>query len=254
MNEPSSPTQTRSDDPLRDASPRGPQAQAGPDPGATNPARTPVSVVLVEDHQMFREWLGHMITASGEFKVVGGTDNAEDALEMIERLRPGIAIVDVTLRGSSGLELIKKLKALAIDVPVLVLSMHEDDLYAERVLRAGAKGYLSKGEASATVLTAIGRVLDGEIYLNEKMTSKILTPMNHSLGNEPAGVQLLADRELEVFRLIGKGYNIPKIAAHLRLGETTVGTYRVRIKEKLKVETSAELYAMAARWAQEHGG
>ena len=218
-----------------------------------NPTGHPIAVVLVEDHRMFREWLGHMIAAAGDFTVAGETDNIADALEMIEKLRPDIAIVDLTLRGSSGLELIKNLKARENDVPVLVLSMHDDELYAERVLRAGAKGYISKNEASSTVATAIRRVLSGEIYLNERMTAKMLSAMSQHSPRGAVGMELLADRELEVFQLIGKGYNIPKIAEQLRLGETTVGTYRARIKEKLQIQTSAELYTRAARWVQEHG-
>jgi DNA-binding NarL/FixJ family response regulator len=218
-----------------------------------NPTSHPGRVVLVEDHRMFREWLGHMISAAGDLTIVGETDNIADALTMIEKFRPDIAIVDLTLRGSSGLELIKNLKAQDLDIPVLVLSMHDDELYAERVLRAGAKGYLCKSEASSTVTTAIRRVLSGEIYLNEKMTSKMLSSMAQRSPRAVTGMELLADRELEVFQLIGRGYNIPKIAEHLHLGETTVGTYRARIKEKLQVKTSAELYSRAARWVQEHG-
>ncbi|MGB8169897.1 MAG: response regulator transcription factor [Chthoniobacteraceae bacterium] len=219
-----------------------------------NPLSHPIKVVLVEDHRMFREWLGHMISAANDFTVVGETDNIADALTMLEKLRPDIAIVDLTLRGSSGLELIKNLKAQDLAIPVLVLSMHEDELYAERVLRAGAKGYISKNEASSTVATAIRRVLSGEIYLNEKITSKMLSSMTRRSPHPASGMELLADRELEVFQLIGKGFNMPKIAEQLRLGETTVGTYRARIKEKLQIKTSAELYAHAARWIQEHGG
>lgn len=218
-----------------------------------NPTDRPISVVLVEDHQMFREWLGHMISAAGDLTVTGETDNIADALDMIKRLRPDIAIVDLTLRGSSGLELVKNLKAQELDVPVLVLSMHDEELYAERVLRAGARGYICKSEASSTVATAIRKVLSGEIYLNEKMTTKVLSTISHSSPRTAVGMEVLADRELEVFQLIGKGYNIPRIAEQLHLGETTVGTYRARIKEKLQIKTSAELYIRAAQWVHESG-
>lgn len=202
---------------------------------------------------MFREWLAHMISDAGEFVVVGEADNIADGLQMIEKLRPDIAIVDLTLRGSSGLELIKNLKAMGLETPVLVLSMHDDELYAERVLRAGAKGYVSKNESSSTVATAIRRVLSGEIYLNDKVTAKLLSTIAQHSPRAAGGMELLADRELEVFQLIGKGYNIPKIAEHLNLGETTVGTYRARIKEKLQIQNSAELYTRAARWIQDQG-
>ena len=218
-----------------------------------NPTNHPISVVLVEDHRMFREWLGHMITAAGDLAVVGETDNIADALDLIKKVQPDIAIVDLTLRGSSGLELIKNLKAHGLEVPVLVLSMHDEELYAERVLRAGAKGYICKNEASSTVGAAIRRVLSGEIYLNEKMTARMLSTLSSSSPRASVGMEVLADRELEVFQLIGKGYNMPKIAEQLRLGETTVGTYRARIKEKLQIKTSAELYIRAAQWVHESG-
>lgn len=218
-----------------------------------NPTGHPINVVLVEDHRMFREWLGHMISSAGNLKIAGETDNIADALELIEKVHPDIVIVDLTLRGSSGLELIKNLKARGVDVPVLVLSMHDEELYAERALRAGAKGYVCKSEASATVAAAIRKVLKGEVYLNEKMTAKILGAIGRTSPRASSGMESLADRELEVFQLIGKGYNIPKIAEQLRLGETTVGTYRARIKEKLQVKTSAELYTRAAQWVQERG-
>lgn len=218
-----------------------------------NPIGHPVKVVLVEDHRMFREWLGHMVAATGDFTVVGEADNIADALDLIEKNRPDIAIVDLTLRGSSGLELIKNLKARALNIPVLVLSMHDEELYAERVLKAGAKGYVCKHEASATVTTAIRKILGGEIYLNEKMTARMLGTIGRSSPRASSGLESLADRELEVFQLIGKGYNIPRIAEQLHLGETTIGTYRARIKEKLQVKTSAELYTRAAQWVQERG-
>lgn len=217
-------------------------------------APKPIKVVLVEDHKMFREWLGQMISIGGDFSVCGETDNIADALQIIKQTKPDIAIVDITLRGSSGLELIKDLKAHQVDVPVLVLSMHEETLYAERVLRAGARGYITKNEATSTLSKAIRHVLSGEIYLGEHMTSVILdrmsgrrTPVNVS------GMEQLADRELEVFQLIGKGFNGRQIAERLHLGETTIDTYRSRIKDKLGLKTAAELYTRAAQWVQEHG-
>ncbi len=214
----------------------------------------PVKVVLVEDHQMFREWLGQMIAIGGDFKVCGETDNIRDALEIIRKTQPDIAIVDISLRGSSGLELIKDLKAQEITVPVLVLSMHEESLYAERVLRAGARGYITKNEATSTLAKAIRHVLAGEVYLSEHMTSVLLGRMSGQRSVVViSGVELLADRELEVFQLIGRGCNARQIAERLRLGETTIDTYRTRIKEKLKLRNAAELYTRAAQWVQEHG-
>jgi DNA-binding NarL/FixJ family response regulator len=213
-----------------------------------------IKVVIVEDHLMFREWLAQMISRDGACQVIGEADNIRDAIAIIAKARPDIAIVDITLRGSSGLELLKDMKAQGIDVPVLVLSMHEESLYAERVLRAGAKGYITKHEASSTLLKAIRHVLSGQVWLSEQMTTAMLEKVSRQRTAAPAsGMELLADRELEVFHLIGKGYNGREIAAQLRLGETTVETYRARIKEKLRIKNAAELYSRAAQWVYERG-
>lgn len=212
-----------------------------------------VKVVIVEDHQMFREWLAQMIAKNPEFEICGEADNIRDGFAVIERTKPNIVILDITLRGSSGLELIKDLKAQGINVPVLVLSMHDEGLYAERVLRAGARGYISKHEASSTLLKAISDVTKGKVYLGESMTSAILDKLSHGAPMKSSGIELLADRELEVFQLIGKGYNGRKIAEQLHLGESTVETYRARIKEKLQIKNAAELYARAAHWVHEGG-
>jgi DNA-binding NarL/FixJ family response regulator len=215
----------------------------------------PINVVLVEDHQMFREWLGQMIGKIGEFSVTGEADNIRDGLQLIMNTQPDIAIVDITLRGSSGLELIKDIKAQGLTTPVLVLSMHDEALYAERVLRAGAKGYITKHEATSTLAKAIRTVASGQVYLSEKMTSTMLEKMTkRGARNLASGMELLADRELEVFQLIGKGLNAREIAELLHLGETTIDTYRSRIKEKLQLRNAAELYSRAAQWVQENGG
>lgn len=213
-----------------------------------------VKVVLVEDHQMFREWLGQMLAKNEDFSICGEADNIRDALRLMKETAPDIAIVDITLRGSSGLELIKDMKAQGLDVPVLVLSMHEEALYAERVLRAGAKGYITKHEATSTLAKAIRHVLSGQVYLSDAMTSSVLEKMTRSGGRPVAtGMDLLADRELEVFQLIGRGFNTREIAEQLHLGESTVDTYRTRIKDKLQLRNAAELYSRAAQWVQEHG-
>lgn len=214
-----------------------------------------VKVALVEDHLMFREWLGQMLTREPGFAVCGEADNIQQGLRIIQQTSPDIAIVDITLRGSSGLELVKDLKAHGLNVPVLVLSMHDEALYAERVLRAGAKGYISKSEASSTLTDAIRQVLAGKIYLGEKMTTMMLEKItNPKAVGAGSRMDLLADRELEVFQLIGRGYNGREIAQQLHLGETTIDTYRARIKEKLQLRNAAELYSRAAQWVQENGG
>jgi DNA-binding NarL/FixJ family response regulator len=212
------------------------------------------SVVLVEDHRMFREQLAHLINQAEDMKVCGEADNVQEGFELIRRLRPNIAIIDISLKGASGLELLKELRAHEIDVPALVLSMHEETLYAERAMRAGASGYITKHEASADVMVAVRRIIGGEIYLNPKfmgqMMSKIMRGADGGSGEPTAR---LADRELEVFRLIGRGLTTREIGEKLGLGTATVDTYRARIKEKLKLENMARLRLEASRWVQEHG-
>jgi DNA-binding NarL/FixJ family response regulator len=211
-------------------------------------------VVIVEDHRMFREWLTQMLGRNSDCEVCGEADNIQDAQRLIESTHPDIVILDITLKGSSGLELIKDLRARGLNTPVLVLSMHEETLYAERVLRAGARGYISKHEASSTLIKAIRHVLSGQVYLSERMTASLLEKVSgRKTASTTSGLELLADRELEVFQLIGKGHNGREIAQLLHLGETTVDTYRARIKEKLHLRNAAELYSRAAQWVHETG-
>jgi DNA-binding NarL/FixJ family response regulator len=212
-------------------------------------------VLLVEDHPMFREHLGQLINRNLGMSVCGEANNIRDAMDLIRERKPNIVIVDITLRGSSGLELLKDLKAQGLEVSVLVLSMHDEELYAERALRAGAKGYISKNEASTEVLAAIRCVMNGEIYASPKMTARLLERLTQRrAASELVGVELLADRELEVFQCLGRGKSTKEIAQTLNLGESTVETYRSRIKEKLHLRSAAELYLRAGQWIREHGG
>ena len=209
-----------------------------------------ISVLIIEDHRMFREQLAHLINKADDMEICGQADNIRDGLALIKKTQPSIAIIDITLRGSSGLELLKDLRAHGIALPTLVLSMHDESLYAERALRAGAKGYVTKHEASAAVLKAIRQILKGEIYLNPRFMSRMISKMTAGgdVASEPH--DLLADRELEVFDLIGRGLTTREIAAQLGLGITTVDTYRTRIREKLNLENSARLRFAASRWVQ----
>jgi DNA-binding NarL/FixJ family response regulator len=214
-----------------------------------------IKVVLVEDHPMFRERLAQLINKDLQMNVCGEADNIHDAMQMIEEKKPDIAIVDITLSGSSGLELIKDLKARNNEVPVLVLSMHDELLYAERALRAGAKGYITKNQASSQVKLAIQTVLGGDVYLSPQMTTRVLRRLSKgSPDMTVTGVASLTDRELEVFRLLGCGHNSREIAQELGLGDATVNSYRFRIREKLGIRNTAELYNQAAQWVKEHGG
>jgi DNA-binding NarL/FixJ family response regulator len=209
-----------------------------------------ISVVIIEDHRMFREQLAHLIDKADDMKVCGQADNIRDALALIREIQPNIAIIDITLRGSSGLELLKDLRAHGIAVPALILSMHDESLYAERALRAGAKGYVTKHEASAAVLKAIRQILKGEIYLNPRFMSRMISKMTASRDAAAESMDRLADRELEVFDLIGRGLTTREIAAQLGLGITTVDTYKTRIREKLNLDNSARLRFAASRWVQ----
>ena len=209
-----------------------------------------ITVVIIEDHRMFREQLATLIDRADDMKVCGQADNIRDGLALIQQTQPSIVIIDITLRGSSGLELLKDLRAHGIAVPTLMLSMHDESLYAERALRAGAKGYMTKHEASESVLGAIRQIFKGEIYLKPQFMSRMIHKI--TAGGEVASepIDRLADRELEVFDLIGRGLTTREIAAQLGLGITTVDTYKTRIREKLDLENSARLRFAASRWVQ----
>jgi len=209
-------------------------------------------VVIVEDHPMFREHLAQMINKADDLTVSGEADNIRDGFALIKRIKPSVAIVDITLKGSNGLELLKDLRAHHVNVPMLVLSMHDESLYAERALRAGARGYITKHEVSDKVMTAIRQVLKGDVYLSSRFTSEVMTKLMLGRNTSSDPIDRLADRELEVFELIGQGLTTREIAEQLHLGLTTVDTYKARIKEKLKLSNVARLRSEASRWVQQH--
>lgn len=210
-------------------------------------------VIIVEDHPLFRAQLALLVNKEPDLTVCGEADNIKQAMELIQSLKPDAAVIDITLKGSSGLELIKDLKAQGIELPVLVLSMHDESLYAERVIRAGAKGYITKDEASDKVMSAIRKVMAGEIYLSDSMTSRMLKNLSGRGGGEGSPIERLTDRELEVFQMIGKGKTAREIAESLNLGLTTIDTYRARIKEKLNLKNATELIHEAAEWVRAQG-
>jgi DNA-binding NarL/FixJ family response regulator len=213
---------------------------------------TRARIVIVEDHPMFREQLAHLINREADLVVCGEADNVRDGLALITQLQPQLAIVDLTLKGASGLELLKDLRAQSLNVLTLVLSMHDESLYAERALRAGARGYITKHEASAKVMIAIRQVLGGELYLEPRFMSRIVNKMVTASANSALQpIDRLTDRELEVFELIGRGQTTRQIGTRLGVGFTTIDTYRARIKEKLRLENAARLQTEAARWVQE---
>ena len=204
-------------------------------------------VLLVEDHPMFREQLAQLIGKEADMRVCGEADNNQDALQLLQSNPADIVVLDLSLKGPSGLELLKDLKARGFSVPVLVLSMHDELLYAERVLRAGARGYITKHETSKEVMDAIRKVLSGEVYLGRRMASRVFESFSARPVRED-GVSLLTDRELQVFELIGRGRSTRQISSSLRLGMSTVETYRTRIKTKLHLENASQLYHEAIRW------
>lgn len=210
------------------------------------------SIVLVEDHIMIREHLVNIINNEPDMQVSGQADNIQQGMEVIRSTQPHLAIVDITLNsGTNGLELIKGLKMLSLPVPVLVLSMHEESLYAERALRAGAKGYITKHRASHELLAAIHRVLAGEIYVSDKMVSTVMRKLTSGGNKNLSPIDRLTDRELSVLELIGRGSGTRAIAQSLNLGLATVDTYRARIKEKLNLRNTFELQDYAIRWVRE---
>ena len=213
------------------------------------PEAAKATVVLVEDHPMFRERLAELINKEPDLEVCGEADNIRDGFDLITQRGAQVAIIDISLQGASGLELLKNLKAASVTIPVLILSMHDESLYAERALRAGARGYITKNEASAKVMTALRQVLAGEIYVGTKAATKILGNLSQA-SQGGSGVERLTDRELEVFEKIGRGRTTREISIQLGVGAATVETHRSRIKEKLQLENGAQLQREALRWVQ----
>jgi DNA-binding NarL/FixJ family response regulator len=182
-------------------------------------------------------------------QVCGVADNVADGLTLVRSKAAQVLVADVNLKGPSGLELIKEIVAQEVNVSVLVLSGHEESLYAERVLRAGAKGYICKDESPERVVDAIRQVIGGETYLSPRMTAKIVRTFSRG-PTQLAGIASLTDRELEVFQLIGRGQTTREIGSRLHLGASTVETYRARIKTKLNLENATQLSHEAVRWVQ----
>jgi len=216
---------------------------------------SPTRVFLVDDHPLVREWLANLIDHQPDMVVCGEAAGAGQALATIGAAEPDVAILDVSLDGRSGIELIKDLRLSYPQVMILVLSMHDEELYAPRALRAGARGYIMKSEVTQKVVLAIRRIQEGRTYLSDRMTAmlaeRVVTqPANSSVSP----VSLLSDRELEVFSLLGRGRATRHIAETLHVSAKTVQAYCARIKEKLGVSTSTELLREAIRWAEEESG
>jgi len=205
-------------------------------------------IILVDDHPVLREGLAKLINHEAGLSICGQYEDAARAFAAIPTLQPDLAIIDLSLKGSSGLELIKNSRASYPKLIILVLSMYDESLYAERSLRAGAAGYIMKQEASEKILSAIRQVLQGGIYLSEKMSSKLMHQLVGGKSQEAgSSMERLSDRELEIFGLIGQGMGTRKIAEQLHLSVKTVESHRSHIKEKLNLKDANELVHTAIR-------
>lgn len=217
-------------------------------------AKTPI--VIVDDHPLVRERLIELINREPDLQVVGEAEDRSEALEMISKLQPTMAIIDLTLKSSLGFDLIKDLQAMYPAVKILVVSMQDEIIYAERCIRAGARGYITKQQASRHVMQAIRKVLSGEVYVSETVASQLIS---RSVGRPQHAealsiVSILADRELQVFELVGKGHSTRQIADLLLLDIKTIETYRARIKDKLGLKDSSELLQQAIAWVHQRTG
>lgn len=209
------------------------------------------SILLVDDHPIVLEGLKQLINQQPDLNVCGELADGRATLQTVEKLRPDLAIIDISLKAVNGLDVIKSVKTQYPDLPVLALSMHDEMLYAERALRAGASGYVMKQEATKNLLNAVRWILGGAIYLSEKVTAKLLARMaNLKSGATGSALEELSDRELEVFHLIGQGASTRKIAEMLRLSIKTIESHRENIKRKLKLQDAAELVQYAISWQQ----
>jgi DNA-binding NarL/FixJ family response regulator len=208
-------------------------------------------IIIVDDHPLMRKGLALTLDMEADLEVCGQAESAEEAMTMVEQEQPDIAVVDISLPGMSGLELIKHMQVLAPDVRILVVSRHDESLYAERAIRAGARGYVMKLEAGDVIVKAVRRVLGGGLYVSEEINERLLMGMlsgREALAMSP--LEVLSDRELEVFELTGRGINTREIAERLHLSVKTVESYRARIKTKLDLNNATELMQHAVQWVE----
>lgn len=208
-----------------------------------------VRVLIVDDHPIVRQGLAHLINREPDLHVIGEAEHASQALRLVDAEQPDLVIVDIMLKDTSGLELIKQLKSRDAKTPILVISMHDESLYAERALRAGARGYVMKQEATASMLTAIRCVLRGQIYVSNQLEAVILQRLlERPMAVERSPIERLSDRELEIFELIGQGLSTREIAQRLYLSVKTVESHREHIKDKLHASTAAAVLRHAIHW------
>lgn len=209
-------------------------------------------ILIVDDHPLVRTGFSQLIGDTGDLQVCGEAGDMTQGLKLVGSLKPDLTIIDLSLAGGNGLELIKHIRAHGFETLVLVASMHDEMLYAERVLAAGAQGYINKQEAQDKIVHAIRQVLGGKVFLSERMTEKLLSRMVNS-STDKRDIDALSNRELEIFDLIGQGMPVSAIATHLNLSVKTVETHQTHIKQKLGLDSAHELSNRAIRWLLEEG-
>ena len=208
-------------------------------------------ILIVDDHPLLRQGITQLINQEKDLQVCGEADDPGKAMSAIEATNPDVVILDISLKGASGIELLKNVKVRFPRLLVLILSMHDESVYAQRALRAGAAGYIMKQEATEKVLVALRRILNGEVYLSEELGTRMLNRLvggRSSLSGSP--IEELSDRELEIFGLIGQGHGTRPIAEKLHLSVKTVESHRAHIKEKLNLKNATELVHHAIQWVQ----
>ena len=212
-------------------------------------------MLIVDDHPMMRQGLVQLISNEPDLEVCGEAENGRLAMALIDQTKPGLLLLDISLPDKNGLEIIKDVRSLHENLPVLVISMHDEALYAERILRAGGRGYIMKQEGGKKLMDAIRQVLAGKIYVSEKMSSRILESISGRTSETgPTLVKTLSDREFEVMELIGLGRGTREIADQLHLSVKTVEVHRANIKRKLGLKTAPELMRYAVQWVESQGG
>lgn len=211
-------------------------------------------ILIVDDHPMMRTGLGQLIDNEPDLKVCAEADTAGQAIDLVAKQKFDLALLDISLPDKNGLELIKDIRALRPELPILVVSMHDEMIYAERVLRAGGRGYIMKQEGGVKFLAAIRQVLGGQVYVSQQMSARILDVFSgRQTGDAGSPVRKFSDREFEVFQLIGMGIGTREIAEKLHLSVKTVEVHRASIKKKTGVKSAPELVRYAVRWADAHG-
>ncbi|MEX0681184.1 MAG: response regulator transcription factor [Balneolales bacterium] len=210
-------------------------------------------IIIVEDHPLMQKGIEMTLDAEMDFEVVGAAVSAEQALEFVSKVNPDLAIIDISLPGMNGIELIKHFRTHDPDLLMLVVSRHDEELFAERAIRAGARGYIMKMQAGEQLVEAVRKILKGGFFLSDKMSNKILMEMvSGGPGRKAASpYERLSDRELEVFRMIGQGKATRDIARRLHVSSKTIDSYKARIKEKLNIGNSSNLLQEAVQWVKE---